>query len=100
MDIAPVSMLGASLNIHEEALGLFKGKKIKIFPHLDDAGIKAANRWAIQLYSAGASVVIAFRFNGLTKFDGSPVCDLNDLAYQDVECWEKNFHSRELFNFN
>ena len=100
MHVAPVCMLGASLNIHEEALGFFKGKTIKIFPHLDDAGITAANRWAKQLYAAGACEVIAFKFKGLTKSDGLPVCDLNHLAYQGENCWQTNFHSRELFNFN
>jgi hypothetical protein len=99
-DVHPVFMSGASLNIHPEALGLFKGKKIKIFPHLDDVGVKAAKKWANQLYAAGASEVIGFGFNGLTQTNGEPVCDLNDLAYQDTECWEKKFHSRELFNFN
>ncbi len=100
MDVAPVFMAGAALNIHPEALKLFKGKKIKIFQHLDDVGIKAALKWSNQLYSAGASEVTGFDFNGLTQSNGKPVRDLNDLAYQDVDCWEKNSQSHELFNFN
>ena len=100
MDIAPVFMAGAALKIHPEALGLFKGKKIKIFPHLDDVGEKALLKWSDQLYGAGASEVTGFCFDGLTQSNGKLVRDLNDLAYQDADCWENNFQSHELFNFD
>jgi len=98
--VAPVCMCGASLNIHPQALGLFTSKNVRIFSHLDDAGISATKKWAKQLYRAGVKSVDAYAFDGLTQSNGNSVCDLNDLTRQDVDCWEENFHSRELFNFN
>jgi len=74
---APVALLGASVNIHLDALPLFAGKRIRIFPHADKAGYAAAERWAAQLESVGANVD-AFNFGGLRQFNGTPVKDLND----------------------
>jgi hypothetical protein len=77
--VFPVGMLGASMAIHEDALPLLAGKRIRIFPHTDPAGAKAANRWAAQLATVGAIVDCA-DFTGLRKADGSPVADLNDAT--------------------
>lgn len=72
-DITPVAMLGASNQIHDDALPLFAGKHVYIFPHSDDneAGQAAAKRWAEQLHSVGAAT---YPFN----LDGQK--DLNDFV--------------------
>ncbi len=75
----PLAMLGASQRIHEEALPLLAGKRVRIFPHVDTAGQAAAERWTRQLEAVGAEVD-AFSFAGLRMADGSPVGDLNDCA--------------------
>lgn len=78
-DVAPVAILGAKVRIHEDALRLFRGKRVRIFGHDDDAGERATHRWAEELTAAGADVD-AFSFRGLTTFAGDPVKDLNDFA--------------------
>lgn len=75
----PLAMLGASQRIHEEALPILAGKRVRIFPHADTAGQEAAERWTRQLEAVGAEVD-AFSFAGLRKADGSPVGDLNDCT--------------------
>lgn len=47
----PVAMFGANTSIGDDALPLFKGKTVWIFPHNDDKlqGMKAARRWEAQL---------------------------------------------------
>ena len=80
-DCTAVAMLGASLSIHQAALPLFAGKRIRIFGHSDasGAGEKAVERWAWQLTRAGAEVD-ACNVAGLRKTDDSPVKDLNDCT--------------------
>lgn len=78
-DCAPVAMLGGCSRIHSEALPLFADKRVRIFPHVDDTGDSAANRWAEQLAEARADVD-AFSLAGLRRTDGAPVKDLCDLA--------------------
>lgn len=51
-----VTMIGAGLSIHAEALPLFKGKDVYLFAHNDAAGIEAARKWHEQLIEAGATV--------------------------------------------
>jgi len=80
----PVAMLGGTLNIHPEALPLFKGKRVRIFGHDDEAGREAAERWARQLEPVGADVD-AFSFAGLVKADGSPAKDLNDCLHLNAD---------------
>ena len=93
-EVAPVAMLGASQRIHENALPLFAGKRIRIFPHLDSAGAAAAERWAAQLQTVGAEVD-AFTFAGLHKTTGEPVKDLNDCTSICPEDFEAH---REFWN--
>jgi CHC2-type zinc finger protein len=80
-DSFPIAMLGAGLRIHADALPHLTGKRIRIFPHVDEngQGLNAATVWQNQLESVGATVD-AFSFEGLTTKDGGPVKDLNDLA--------------------
>lgn len=76
----PVAMLGASQRIPTDALAIFAGKRVRIYPHTDDAGMEAARKWALQIKKAGAELVDAFTFAGLRKTDGSLVKDLNDCT--------------------
>jgi hypothetical protein len=76
-DTAAVAMLGASNSIPADVLPLFAGKRVRIMAHADEAGRTAAQKWARQLASVGATVDAA-DFTGLLMADGSPVKDLND----------------------
>lgn len=73
--IAPVAILGASNAIHADALPLFRGKIVWIFPHVDDnrAGAIGAANWRDQLLHAGAAQVTNYIFG---PGEGK---DLNDL---------------------
>jgi len=88
-DVAPVTMLGGCPRIHADALPLFRGKHVRIFPHFDDTGDNAANRWAEQLTEAGADVD-AFSLAGLRRADGEPVKDLCDLAAIHADDFEEH----------
>ncbi len=84
--VAPVAMLGASTRIVADALPLFAGKRVRLFPHADAPrddgrapGLEAAARWQDQLTAAGAPVDV-FDLSGLVDAAGAPIKDLNDLA--------------------
>ena len=55
--VAPVAMLSATASIHTDALALFKAKHVRVFPHVDQAGIQGATSWRNQLHGAGAARV-------------------------------------------
>jgi hypothetical protein len=59
---------------------MFAGKRVRIAVHSDNQGREAGERWARQLYAAGATRIDGFHFDGLTKLDGQPVEDLADFA--------------------
>lgn len=84
--VAPVAMLGASTRIVPDALPLFAGRRVRLFPHADVAhedgtapGLEAAARWQDQLTDAGAEVDV-FDLAGIPGADGFACKDLNDLA--------------------
>jgi len=79
--VAPVAMLGASAIIDDAALQLFQNKNVVVYPHADvsGAGLKAADRWAKQLRSAGAKAVKIFDMPRVATLTNSQVKDLNDL---------------------
>ena len=79
---APVAMLTSSCDIAAEVLSHFTGKNIRIFPHLDQPGIDAAERWQKQLISAKASTVDFFNFHAFEIADGSELKDLCDFNQQ------------------
>jgi hypothetical protein len=86
--VAVVGMLSATPPICPEALPHFFGKRVRIFPHLDGAGLGGARRWQKQLQAAGASEVDMFDFSGLVGSDGTPIedlCDLTKLTPEDLE---------------
>jgi hypothetical protein len=96
--VAAVAMLGASLAIPDDALPLFTGKRVRIFPHLDDAGQDAAARWERELVDAGAEVD-CFSLANVRKVDGSAVKDLNDLAFLNADDFEEDRALWRLFDF-
>lgn len=98
--VGPVAILGAGNRICEEALTLFEGKRVRVFPHADanDAGLRAAANWEAQL-SLIAESVDAFDFTGLTQVGGQPVKDLNDLTNIDCDCLDSELEVWALMNF-
>ena len=92
--VGVTTMLGAGLNIADDALPCFAGKHVRLFPHGDEPGKASAIRWARALRSAGATVD-AFSFDGIRQANGAPVCDLNDLAHVHADDFEND---RALWN--
>ena len=78
-DTAAVAMLGATQKIPAEALKLFRGKRVRLLPHIDRAGLAAMITWGKQLRAARAAKPDAYDLDGLTQANGRPVDDLNDL---------------------
>ncbi len=77
-DIASVGILGASNRLSRETLAILQGRRVRIFPHADDAGRAAGERWQRQLEGVGALV---------DSLDMGTVCpganDLNDAVCAD-----------------
>lgn len=98
--VAPMTILGASNRIPNDALKLFTGKRVRIFPHADSnhAGLRAAANWETQLRPVVASVD-AFDFTGLIQIGGSGVKDLNDVTNIDPDCFEAERDTWSMMNF-
>ncbi|MBI1177847.1 hypothetical protein GC207_10470 [bacterium] len=95
--VAPVAVLGASNHrLDPEALAHFAGKSVCLYPHVDEAGRKAAREWARQLKQAGAERVTAFDLSGLNLVDGTTGKDLADVCRIDPDCFEGNAKWREV----
>ena len=94
---APVAMLGASCNISKEALQHFKGKNVTLYPHLDQAGQEAAQRWGDQLHSSGIEEIDIFSLDGATNESGHQVNDLYDTFNLSAESLEDNPSLGEMF---
>lgn len=77
--VCPVAMLSAGAAIATDALPLFKGKHVRILPHHDEAGRKAAARWQHQLVSAGAAKVDFALLCAEAESNSVPFKDLNDF---------------------
>lgn len=87
--VAPVAMLGAANHrVAPEALVHFSGKAVCLYPHVDEAGQKAAKAWAQQLRKAGATVR-AYDLSGFLTEDGKPGKDLNDVCRMSPDCFEQ-----------
>jgi hypothetical protein len=86
--VAPVCMASSGISFPSETLPHFVGKRARIFFDADAAGRAAFERWAVELKDAGASVD-GFDFDGLTRPDGEPVKDLNDLCQLSSESLEQ-----------
>jgi hypothetical protein len=72
-------MLGATARIHLDAFPLFRGKRVKVIPHIDEAGGSGAQNWAKDLNQFGCEVS-GFNLAGLRTGCGSEVKDLNDCT--------------------
>ncbi len=89
--IAVVGMMGGQNSIPDEALPLFAGKRVRIFPDADKTGRDAAGRWFKQLTDAGATV-------DCLSLEGLPgVKDLNDLTSMDADTFEAERSLWSLF---
>lgn len=83
-DIQPVAILGrrqAGNGFHRDSRELFRGRRIRIYPHVDadGGGLEQAIAWGGHLERLGCEVDL-FRLDGLRKIDGSPIKDLNDCV--------------------
>ncbi|MEO8353976.1 MAG: hypothetical protein ABI680_19785, partial [Chthoniobacteraceae bacterium] len=93
--VAPLAMLGAANGkIEPEATALLAGRHVRLFPHLDEAGARAARGWARQLADAGCRVD-AFDLSGCVRTDGKKGKDLADVCQIAPDCFEqeRKFHA-------
>ncbi len=97
-EVTAVAMLGASLSVPDDALPMFNGKRVRTFPHLDEAGQDAAARWERQLADAGAEVD-CFNLAEIHTSDGGMVGDLNDLTSIHGDDFEADRSLWNLFDF-
>ena len=72
-------LTGGAKRIAESALPLFKGKTVRIVPHIDPTGTSALDTWGLQLTEAGAKIMV-FDLAGMTNDAGEPAKDLNDVV--------------------
>lgn len=89
-DVDVVALLGAAnTRLDAAALPFFKGKIVRLFPHADEAGQRAAREWALALREAGAARVDAFDLRGIVRRDRQPGKDVCDVLNIAPECAEK-----------
>jgi hypothetical protein len=94
--VAPLAMLGASNEtIESEAIELLRGRHIRLFPHLDAPGQRAARAWARQLVRGGCRVD-AFDLSGCICTDGKVGKDLADVCRITADCFEREPKFRAL----
>lgn len=74
--VGPVAMLSSACLISTEAVEHFQGKHVRIYPHTDQAGIRAAGKWQRQLNDAGARKVDFYNFG---EFQMKDLCEFNRL---------------------
>ena len=72
--VAPVALLSTSVNLDSGIWSQFAGKRVRLYPHSDRAGIEAASRWGAQLGHIDA--VVDF-FNFARVGGGKDLADLN-----------------------
>lgn len=86
-DAAAVAMLGASARISDDAIPVFKGRRVRIIAHADEAGAEAVRRWGSQLHEIAESLEV-LTLGTLQCQDGAPVKDLNDALHVDPDTFE------------
>jgi CHC2 zinc finger len=77
--VAPICMASASAEFLRSELERLRGKTIRLFPHADEKGSQAGERWLKQTQKVSAAVAV-FDFRQLNRLNGTPVKDLNDLT--------------------
>jgi hypothetical protein len=91
-----LSMLGSSNEIIDpEALKLLAGRHIRLYPHLDRSGQRAARSWARQLVKLGC-YIDAFDLSGCVRADGVAGKDLADVCLIEPDCWQQSQKFHEL----
>ena len=85
--VAPICMTSVNSEFLRGDLERIRGKSIRIFPHADNEGRKAAIKWLEQLKPISGCIDIA-DFRGLIKSDGTEAKDLNDLTSVAYDTWE------------
>jgi CHC2 zinc finger len=92
--VAPLAMLGAANEVIDpEALKLLAGRCVRLYPHQDPHGQRAARSWARQLLKVDCKID-ALDLEGCVRTDGVAGKDLADLLQCDPDCWQKlqKFH--------
>ena len=84
-----IGMLGAHQILTSKQVELLRGKRVRIFPHMDEAGLKGAKKWQSALLLEGVDSDI-YDFDSITRDDGQLVTDLNDLLQVGVDDWEND----------
>jgi hypothetical protein len=87
-EVAVCCLLGASNRLAPQAMPLFRDREVRILMDCDPAGMGAAATWQAQLAEAGAVATVGSLY-GLTRCDGRPVGDVNDLAMADARALEE-----------
>ncbi len=85
--VGPVAMLSSACSIAPDALGYFKNKHVRIYPHSDEPGIKAAKKWDKQLKEAGVRKLDFYNFG---EFKLKDLCELNRLRMTGSALTERN----------
>jgi hypothetical protein len=77
LDCAVLGLLGASVRFARPVLEQLRGRRVRLFPHADDAGRSAAAEWSLQLRDIGCTVDAydfrAFRVKDANDFVKLPV---------------------------
>ena len=84
-----IAMLGAHQEFHPDHANKLKGKRVRIFPHMDEAGMNGVQNWFSVLKSVGVEVDI-YDFDKTTTKDGKLITDLNDLLRVNLEDWDND----------
>ncbi len=97
-DLGFIAMPGASTNFSSDQLKTLSGKRIRIFPDCEKAGLEAAKRWERDLHSVGC-VTDCFRVDGVELLNGGLSNDLGDLTSMTAEAFEDDNDLKHLFSF-
>jgi hypothetical protein len=81
-DCAILGILGESVKLAAPVVKRFAGKRVRLFPHNDEAGRRSAATWAEQLTEAGATVD-AFSF---AAFQCKDLNDFLKLQPENRDC--------------
>jgi hypothetical protein len=88
-DVGVVAALGSAVKPTPDDIEKLRGRRIRVFPDVDDAGQNAAARIG-QAIAALAAEVQIFDLGGLHRDDGEPVKDLFDVTRIDYDDFEAN----------
>ena len=84
-----IAMFGAYQEFSREQARNLKGKRVRVFPHMDEAGIKGAKNWSSSLRYVGVDTDI-YDFDKTKSNDGNLITDLNDLLRANLDDWDND----------